>query len=74
MICEQHGKEIIGACQWCGKTLCKFDIGKTMGKKMYCKKCSQEMGGYIQGKQIEQIKEENDAEETRRQHTRMFRF
>lgn len=74
MKCEQHGKDLIGTCQWCGKPMCKFDVGKTMGKKSFCKKCAQDLGSYIQNKQLDQIKEENEAAEKRKQYNRMFKF
>ncbi|MCX8147219.1 MAG: hypothetical protein N3D84_02005 [Candidatus Woesearchaeota archaeon] len=72
MKCEKHGKDIIGTCQWCGRPLCKFDVGKKMGKKMFCSQCSIELGSYIQRKQLEQIKEEKAQEEKKKKLARMI--
>ncbi|MBU0536135.1 MAG: hypothetical protein KKE20_04165, partial [Nanoarchaeota archaeon] len=63
MHCAEHGKEIVGSCQWCGKQMCKLDIGKAMGKKIFCKQCSGNLGSYIERRQLDQIREEKEKEQ-----------
>ncbi|MDO8740321.1 MAG: hypothetical protein Q7J54_01965 [Candidatus Woesearchaeota archaeon] len=43
MRCVLHGKETIGLCGWCGAAICNQCIGKSSGKKIYCRKCSEKL-------------------------------
>ena len=72
MYCQEHGKTIIGTCQWCGKPVCKLGVGKAMGKKVFCKDCSQELSSYIERRQLEQIRKEKEAEERKKQYSKIF--
>ena len=40
MRCTKHRRNVVGACNWCGKQICPYCIGKKEGKKIYCEKCS----------------------------------
>jgi hypothetical protein len=40
MRCTKHRRNTVGACNWCGKQVCPYCIGKKEGKKIYCEKCS----------------------------------
>lgn len=40
MRCTKHRRNTVGACNWCGKPVCPYCIGKKEGKKVYCEKCS----------------------------------
>ena len=37
--CNQHRKDTIGDCMWCGRKLCELCIAKKEGIKLYCDKC-----------------------------------
>ena len=43
--CDKHKKDHVGGCMWCGKRLCEFCIAKRDGGKLYCEKCSVQLGG-----------------------------
>lgn len=72
MYCQEHNKPLIGSCQWCGKPVCKLDVGKAMGKKVFCKHCSVSLGSYIQRRQLEQIKQEREAEQKKKRFSKIF--
>jgi len=38
--CQEHRREHVGSCMWCGKKLCGFCIIKEEGRKYYCEKCA----------------------------------
>ena|GEM_PF-1832691 len=40
MRCTKHRRNTVGACNWCGKQICPYCIGKKEGKKIYCDKCA----------------------------------
>jgi len=40
MRCTKHRRNTVGACNWCGKQICPYCVGKKEGKKIYCEKCS----------------------------------
>ncbi|MBW3002048.1 hypothetical protein KY338_02700 [Candidatus Woesearchaeota archaeon] len=40
MRCTKHRRQTVGACNWCGKQLCPYCIGKKEGGKLYCDKCA----------------------------------
>lgn len=72
MKCSKHQKQSIATCQWCGKLLCRECIGKTNGKKAYCTECSNQVGGYVQRIQLEQIRKENEAEKRKNRYAGIF--
>ena len=72
MYCEEHGKAIVGSCQWCGKRICKLDIGKSLGKKIFCKQCSSDLGSHIERRQMQQIREEKESQARKKQYSRIF--
>ncbi|MFO8015957.1 MAG: hypothetical protein R6U32_02545 [Candidatus Woesearchaeota archaeon] len=72
MRCETHGKELVTSCQWCGKKLCRDCIGKSTGKKAYCKKCSSEIGDYIERRQREQIRKQEEAEKRKKDYKKIL--
>ena len=72
MQCPVHNKPIIGTCQWCGKPLCRLDVTKTMGKKLFCKGCSTELSDHIQTKQLEEIRMQNESETRQKKFNTLF--
>ncbi|MFC1753434.1 hypothetical protein ACFL96_08580 [Thermoproteota archaeon] len=73
MYCEEHSKQIVGSCQWCGKQVCKLDIGKAMGKKVFCKQCSDDLGSHIERRQLAQIRKEKESENKKKQYSKIFK-
>lgn len=63
---------MIGGCQWCGKQICRECVGKTSGKKAYCKECSGEIGTYIERRQLEQIRREKETEKREKKYAKIF--
>ncbi|HLC98666.1 MAG TPA: hypothetical protein VJC00_01540 [Candidatus Nanoarchaeia archaeon] len=72
MYCAEHGKAVVGSCQWCGKPICKLDVGKAMGKKVFCRHCSSNLGSYIEKRQLDQIRKEREVESRKRQYSKIF--
>jgi hypothetical protein len=72
MMCDEHKKDVIGNCQLCGKSMCRQCVAKTVGKKMFCRKCSNEVGYIIEKKQIEIAKNLESNEEKRKRVTRLI--
>ncbi|HLC46888.1 MAG TPA: hypothetical protein VJI75_04055 [Candidatus Nanoarchaeia archaeon] len=72
MQCPTHGKHVEGTCQWCGKLLCKLDIAKTIGKKLFCKHCSRDLSDHIVNRQFDQIRKERETEEKQKSYSRIF--
>jgi hypothetical protein len=44
MECFDHGKEMIGVCTWCGKSMCYECVGRRDGGKKYCRACTSKLG------------------------------
>jgi len=40
MRCNEHKREFLGPCNWCGKKLCEMCIAKQEGKRYYCEHCA----------------------------------
>ncbi|MBW3019254.1 hypothetical protein KY329_03655 [Candidatus Woesearchaeota archaeon] len=39
MRCNQHKKDLLYQCSWCGKKICELCIGRKEGNKVYCQHC-----------------------------------
>lgn len=72
MKCSKHQKQSVATCQWCGKLLCKECIGKTNGRKAYCKECSNNVGQYVERIQLEKIRQEREVEQKKNQYAGIF--
>ena len=62
MRCDQHGKEVQGHCQWCGKMLCKQCVAKSHNGKLFCDKCGANLAPALRNIQLKQIREEQKLE------------
>lgn len=71
--CHQHNKTANGNCCWCGKALCDACVGKVVRNKLYCSKCSTELGPIIKKMQFTQLQEEK-KEEVKQEHKKFFDF
>lgn len=74
MRCQQHSKDIVAVCQWCGKSMCKLCIKKTNGKKAYCSQCIGHIGDLLQKKQVDIIKKEDEIEKKQNASNNYFNF
>ncbi len=72
MYCKEHNRQVVGSCQWCGRQICKLDIGKSMGKKVFCRECSEELGSYIERRQMEQLRREKAEQERKKRYSRII--
>ncbi|MBI4150150.1 hypothetical protein HY488_01970 [Candidatus Woesearchaeota archaeon] len=73
MKCEKHQKPLEGACQWCGKQLCRYCVGKRWGSKLFCIECAQSSVGHIiERKQLEEIRKQEQVESKKRDIRKIF--
>jgi len=72
MKCSKHNKTRVGSCQWCGKTVCRLCVAKKMGKQMFCGGCSGSIGGIIEKRQLEKIREQRKALELKKDYERIL--